>query len=503
MFTVDTYAQVRRAVLIEGRSRRSVAQELGLSRNTVAKMVKHHLPPGYRRKAAPVSPKLDAFTGIIDQILEDDKLVIKKQRHTAKRILERLRDEHGFTGGYTIVRSYVMKQQLRMREVFMPLHHPAGQAQADFGETDIIYRGCKTLVHFFCLSLPHSDAFYVKVYPAETTEAWLDGHVSAFAWLGGIPQSILYDNSKMLVSSINKQTKERTLTDAFKRLHCHYLFDTRFGRPARGNDKGKVEGIVGYSRRNFLVPMPRVQSLDELNVRLQEACERRLKAVLRGHSGTIGARLQADKAHFLPLSDVPFDACESVSTKVSSLSLVRYRCNDYSVPTEYAYQTVQVRGYVDRVVIGHAAKVIAVHERNYGKAQFVYNPLHYLALLETKPNALNQAAPLHGWALPEDFERLRRLMEARLGNGGRREYIQVLRLLEDFGEEEVAVAVEESLRLSTISYDAVKHLVLAKHERRQPRLNLSAYPHVPQASVGTTDTRAYMSLLTQEVRHVA
>ena len=112
MFTVDTYAQVRRAVLIEGRSRRSVAQELGLSRNTVAKMVKHHLPPGYRRKAAPVSPKLDAFTGIIDQILEDDKLVIKKQRHTAKRILERLRDEHGFTGGYTIVRSYVMKQKI-------------------------------------------------------------------------------------------------------------------------------------------------------------------------------------------------------------------------------------------------------------------------------------------------------------------------------------------------------------------------------------------------------
>ena len=271
-----------------------------------------------------------------------------------------------------------MKQQLRMREVFYAFASSSGSSASRLWRDRHHLSRLQDARALLCLSLPHSDAFYVKVYPAETTEAWLDGHVSAFAWLGGIPQSILYDNSKMLVSSINKQTKERTLTDAFKRLHCHYLFDTRFGRPARGNDKGKVEGIVGYSRRNFLVPMPRVQSLDELNVRLQEACERRLKAVLRGHSGTIGARLQADKAHFLPLSDVPFDACESVSTKVSSLSLVRYRCNDYSVPTEYAYQTVQVRGYVDRVVIGHAAKVIAVHERNYGKAQFVYNPLHYL-----------------------------------------------------------------------------------------------------------------------------
>ena len=174
---------------------------------------------------------------------------------------------------------------------------------------------------------------------------------------------------------------------------------------------------------------------------------------------------------------------------------MRYRTNDYSVPTAYGHQDVQVRGYVNWVVIGCGADVIARHPRCYGKEEFVYNPLHYLALLERKPNALDQAAPLQNWDLPEEFEHLRRLLEARLGRKGRKEYIQVLRLMETFGDVEVAVAVEDALRLSAISYDAVKHLVLAKIERRVPRLDLSAYPYLPQATVGITDVRDYLALL--------
>jgi hypothetical protein len=156
---------------------------------------------------------------------------------------------------------------------------------------------------------------------------------------------------------------------------------------------------------------------------------------------------------------------------------------------------VLVRGYVDQVVISNGSDVIARHVRCYGKAEFIYNPLHYLALLERKPNALDQAAPLQHWALPEDFDQLRRLLEARMAKRGRKEYIQVLRLMETFGEEEVAVAVEDALRLSAISYDAVKHLVQAKIERRAPRLDLAAYPYLPQANVGITDVRDYLALL--------
>ena len=485
--------------MIEGISERGAAKQFGIDRKTVSKMMRHSVPPGYQRKDPPVSPKLGPFVGIVNQILLDDRDVLKKQRHTAVRIFERLRDEHGYQGGYTVVREFVAKERLRQQEVFIPLVHPPGRAQVDFGEADIYLGGVKTRIHYFCLDLPHSDAVFVKAYPAETTEAFLDGHVTAFTWFGGVPQSVLYDNTKIAVAKILGDGR-RTRTKAFAELQSHYLFEDRFGRPAKGNDKGKVEGLVGYIRRNFMVPLPRVRTIDELNVRLLNACEKRKVAVLRGKKESIGDRLVRDRQALMPLPTDVFDPCEKVSTSVSSLSLVRYRTNDYSVPTAYGYHDVFVRGYVDSVVIACGSEVIARHPRCYDKEEFIYNPLHYLALLERKPNALDQAAPLQHWDLPEEFECLRRQLEARLGKKGRKEYIQVLRLIEAFGDVEVAVAVEDALRLSAISYDAVKHLVLAKIERRVPRLNLSDYPYLPQASVGITDVRDYLALLQIRIR---
>jgi hypothetical protein len=263
----------------------------------------------------------------------------------------------------------------------------------DFGEADIYLGGVKTRIHYFCMDLPQSDAIFVKAYPAETTDAFLDGHVASFAWLGGAPKSILYDNTKIAVAKILGDGK-RKRTKAFSELQSHYLFEDRFGRPAKGNDKGKVEGLVGYARRNFMVPLPRVHSIDELNAKLAIACEKRQVAVLRGHKTSIGERLSADRQMLMELPDIAFDPCEKVCTRVNSLSLVRYRSNDYSVPTTYGHHDVQVRGYFDRVVIACGSEVIARHVRSYAKEDFIYNPLHYLALLERKPRALDQAAPL-------------------------------------------------------------------------------------------------------------
>ena len=333
---VDLYAKVRRAVMIEGVSERGAAKRFGISRKTVSKMIRHAVPPGYQRKEAPVSPKLGPFVGIIHQILQDDREVLKKQRHTAVRIFERLRDEHGYAGGYTVVREFVGKERLRQKEVFVPLAHPPGRAQVDFGEADIYLGGVKTRIHYFCLDLPHSDAIFVKAYPAETTEAFLDGHVAAFAWLGGVPLSILYDNTKIAVAKIlGDGTRKRT--KSFGELQSHYLFEDRFGRPAKGNDKGKVEGLVGYARRNFMVPLPRVRTIDEFNARLLVACEKRQVAVLRGKKESIGERMKRDRLELLRLPTDVFDPCEKVSTSASSMSLVRYRNNDYSVPTEQRF----------------------------------------------------------------------------------------------------------------------------------------------------------------------
>jgi transposase len=496
MYEVELYGRVRRAVCVEGRSQRAVAREFGLSRETVRKMLRFAVPPGYQRQQPIRRPKLGPWLGVIDAILADDRLRPVKQRHTAKRIFERLKEEHRFTGGYTIVKDYVRTAMLRRQEMFVPLVHPAGEAQADFGEALVVIAGVEQKAHYLAMDLPQSDDCFVVAFPAETTEAFLEGHVRAFAYFGGVPTRILYDNTRIAVAKI-LGGEERQRTRSFSELQSYYLFADKFGRPAKGNDKGKVEGLVGYARRNFMVPIPRVPSWEELNAHLEQQCRRRRERRLRGHTETVGERFERDRAALLPLPAAPYEACEKISARVSSLSLVRYRSNDYSVPTEYGHRQVWVKGYVHEVVIASASEVIARHQRSYEREAVVFDPLHYLALLEQKTRALDQAAPLAGWQLPGCFAQLRCLLEARLSKHGGREYVQVLRLLETFAIEEVTHAIEDALQLGTIGFDAVRHLLLCRIERRPPRLDMENYPHLPLAQVRTTQAADYMTLLAE------
>jgi transposase len=492
---VELYGRVRYAVQIEGLSHRAAARRFGIDPRTVAKMVRFAAPPGYVRTKPPAKPKLDPFIPVIDRILFDDKSRPRKQQHTAKRIFERLRDEYGFTGGLTIVKDYVAGWRQRAQEMFVPLEHPPGHAQVDFGEAIGVIGGVERKIRFFALDLPHSDACFVVGYPAETTEAFCDGHVQAFSFFGGVPQSILYDNTKIAVARIFGDGK-RQRTRIFAELQSHYLFRDRFGRPGKGNDKGKVEGLVGYARRNFLVPLPVFESFEALNAFLVDCCRRRMADRLRGHNETIAQRLERDLAAFQRPLPPAYDACEKVATRVSSLSLVRYRLNDYSVPTTYGHRDVLVRGYVHDVVISCGAEVIARHPRSYERHDFIFDPLHYLALIEQKINALDQAAPLAGWRLPEEFMTLRRLLEARMGKQGKREFVQVLRLMEVFPLDDVAAAARDAIARGAIGFDAVKHLILCHIERRPPRLDMTIYPYLPRAHVTMTSARTYMSLLT-------
>src|SRR6201984_613070 len=307
---VELYAQVRFAVCVEGLSQREAARRFGIDSRTVAKMLAFSVPPGYRRSRPPARPKLDPFIGIIDEILAADEDRARRQRHTSKRIFERLRDEHGYSGGITIVKDYVRARRLRHREVFVPLRHDPGHAQVDFGEALAEIAGVERKIHFFAIDLPHSDACFVQAYPAETGEAFCDGHNAAFGFFGGVPKSILYDNTKLAVARIlGDGTRQRTRV--FSELQSHYLFADRFGRPGKGNDKGKVEGLVGYVRRNFMVPIPRAVSFAELNEQLLECCRRRLHDRLRGHSETVGERLARDLACCQDLPASPYEACET------------------------------------------------------------------------------------------------------------------------------------------------------------------------------------------------
>jgi transposase len=475
-------------------SQREAARHFGVSRDSIRKMLSFSVPPGYRRQAEIKRPKLDGFTEVIDQWLRDDLVQRAKQRHTAKRVFERLRDEHAFTGGYTIVKDYIREHRRRGREMFVPLDHPPGHAQADFGEAAVVIGGVERTAHFFAFDLPHSDASFVRAYPAATAEAWVDGHVHAFAFFGGVPQSVLYDNDRCLVARILPDGTRKRAT-LFSGFLSHYLIRDRYGRPGKGNDKGAVEGLVGWARRNFMVPLPRFASWEDFNLWLEAQCRKRQADILRGHAETIGARLARDLAAMAELPAAPFDACDQASGRVNSQALVRYKTNDYSVPVAFGHRDVWVRGYVELVVIGCGGDVIARHPRCYNREDMVFDPVHYLPLIEKKINALDQAAPLAEWDLPPEFQTLRRLMEARMIKAGRREYVQVLRLLETFDLDDLHVAVKTALRMGAVGFDAVKHLVLCQVEKRPPKLDLDVYPYLPRATVATTSAASYMCLV--------
>ena len=477
----------------DGMSKRKASLEFGVSRQFVNTALEFPSPQGYRRKVER-SSKLDPFKPFIDQIIIDDKKVHRKQKHTALRIFERLRDEEGFNGGYTIVREYIKDKKRKNKESFVPLHHPPGDAQVDFGEADIYLNNKLERCHYFTMTLPYSNAVFVKAYPIERTESFLDGHVSAFKFFGKIPRCILYDNASIMVKRIEND-KTRHVTDAFKSMISHYLFDYKFANVASGNEKGSVEGDVGFARRKFMAPIPRVNSYEGFNENLEQQCTRFLNRRVRGKKENVVIMLNDDLQAMEDLPKYTLDPSTKTGGSVNSTLLVRFDNNDYSVPFEYANHDISIKAYWDIIEIYHREEMIATHCRLFGKEGFSYNPIHYLKLLERKPGALEQAAPIRHWDLPKVFLKFKKKLETRLKKNGKLEFIQTLRLLETYSVTELEIAIEEALHLQTISVDALKLLVASLRDNTIPHLNLCDYPHIPNIQVKQTKTSDYMFLL--------
>ena len=341
------------------------------------------IPKPYSRQKK-LASKLDPFKNFIDAILEEDKDSHKKQKHTVKRIFERLQEEEGYSGGYTLVKNYLQQKKRKARESFVPLAHPPGEAQVDFGEADIHLNGKLERCHYFAMTLPYSNVTFVKAYPLERTESFLDGHISAFEFFGKIPQRILYDNASIMVKKI-EEDKTREVTDAFLGLVSHYLLDYKFANVASGNEKGHVEGNVGYTRRNFMVPIPRVKSYEELNAHLQDQCNRLQHRRVRGKVKPINELLLEDLKAMNEKPAYPLDPSTKRAGTVSSTLLVRFDgltryTNDYSVPFEYANCDVSIKAYWDGIKIYHRDKLIASYQRLFSREGFSYHPMHYLKL---------------------------------------------------------------------------------------------------------------------------
>jgi hypothetical protein len=384
------------------------------------------------------------------------------------------------------------------REVYMPLIHRPGEAQIDFGYALAKISGDLRKIAFFVMVLPHSDAFFVMTFERECTESYWEGHLRGFEFFGGVPSRISYDNAKVLVSKVIS-SHQRQLTDGFLKLQSHYLFKEHFCRVARANEKGVVEGVVKYARLNFFVPVPQVDDLKQLNARLVEMCRKDMKRRLRGKTATKAELLKEDQAAFLSLPAAPFDACRKQPTRANSLSLVRFDDNDYSVPVAYAHHEILIKGYVERVVLCHQQKVVAEHRRSWGKQGVFFNYLHYLPLLEQKPAALDHARPLANLNLPACFDTLRQRLavEQQKQGDATREFIRVLRLLEDHPMASLKQAVQKALQIGAHSREAVAQFLIPAPPWRPPTFLLDGRPHLRQVTVSKPDISAYQILLSK------
>lgn len=490
---MDQWSEIRRRVLTKELSKRQACEQYQIHWKTLEKMLRYSEPPGYRRESRRGKPRLDPYLGHIQQILEGDQQEPPKQRHTARRIYQRLKDEHGYAGGESTLRAAVRQLKERTAEVFVPLSHPPGEAQVDFGHAQVIVAGERVTASYLVMTLPYSDAFFCCVFTKECTETFQEGHVRAFEFFGGVPTRISYDNSRIAVSTIEKQRGKEWTTE-FHRLVSHHLYEPHFCRVRRANEKGVVEGMVGFSRRNFLVPVPEAASWEELNRVVAERCRLDQERQLRGQVACKAVLLEQERPSLRPLPAQRFEARRIETVQANSSSLVRFDTNDYSVPTSYAHQPITVVGGVDEVRLVCRDHVVARHRRHWGREQAIYNPIHYLALLERKPGALDYAKPLESWQLPVAFGILRRRLENEWGHPGTREFIKVLRLLERASLLELHVAVKQSLEIGATTSDAVRVLLEHRREQLVPLFCLDHRPHLGSVAVPPPDLTAYQCL---------
>jgi len=489
------WTEIRRRVLTGQTSKRAVCREYGIHWDTLQKILQHEAPPGYRQKRPRPKPVLGPFLPIIHDILEQDRKAPPKQRHTAKRIFDRLREEYGYQGGQTVVKDAVRAWKQRRAEVFVPLVHAPAHAQVDYGEVTVRLAGKPVKAAFFVMTLLYSDAVFCQVFPRECTETFQEGHRRAFEFFGGVPRRIRYDNSKIAVAKIVGR-RGVTPTRELLRLESHYLFDHHFCLVRRANEKGHVENLLGFARRNFLVPVPEVDCLETLNETLTRRCREDQARRLRGKAATKAERLAEERAHLLPLPNQPFEARRVETAQANSLSLVRFDRNDYSVPTEYAHRRVTAVGGIDEVRLVVNDQVVARHRRCWAREQVFFDPRHYLALLERKPGAFDYARPLEHWELPACFSTLRRRQEADPERQGTREFIKVLRLLEGASLKRLTAAVERALEIGATTADAIRLILQCGREEPVRWFRLDGRPHLAAVRVPAPNLRAYASLST-------
>jgi transposase len=471
---MDQYGYIRTAYRVYQKSIKQICRETGHSRETVRKVLRSE-PFGYSPRTTQPYPVLGPYLPVIDQWLQEDKARPKKQRHTAQRIYDRLVREHGFIGGRSTVRHYVRGAKARLglnvARAFIPLDPAVGrEAEVDWGTALAIIGGKPTTVKFFGMRSRYSAKHFVRCYPCERQQAFLDGHVHAFAFFGGVFPVLVYDNLTAAVRQVLRG-RGRVEQTEFTKFHAYYNFTPRFCNPAAAHEKGGIEGLVGYVKRNYFVPLPEADSFADLNQQLLVECLAYGDHRLQGRDKPVNEFFLEEKAGLLSLPAVPFTAVQLSTGKVDPYATVRVDKNRYSVPSRYVGFKVQVQMDIERVDLFHGGKKLASHPRVFGNNKWQLDPDHYLELLQQRPGAFQEARPLRQWRQnwPPVLEKLLvRFQESQGETGGIKDFVSVLLLYREYAAAEIQAAVELALEHQISNSAGVKHILLQSHGASPP-----------------------------------
>jgi transposase len=503
MITVEAREQIRRAYFHEHKTMRQIGRELRCSRKTVYKAIASAEPSAYTLRVPRPAPVLGPLKVMIEQLLAENECLPRKQRYTAHKIFEVLQAA-GYRGSEASVRGYVAhcRKAGQRRAVYLPLEFdPGGDAQVDWGEGVASIAEQQVTVQLFVMRLCYSRRTFVMAFPAQRQEAFFEGHVRAFQHFQGVPRRITYDNLKAAVQRVlTGHTRQEQ--QAFIVFRSHYLFESHFCTPGEGHEKGGVEHSVGFDRRNFLVPIPQVAAFEALNAHLLGQCLADDHRQVKGQPTTIGEAWRLEQPSLRPLPERHMPCCMTRPATLTPSSQVIFETNRYSVPADAPYAQLVIKAYPFRVEILHLDRVLASHPRSYSREQDIFDPLHYLPLLEQRPGAFEYAKPLRRWRAgwpPIDEQLLARLRADGRASQGVREFVRILRLHREHPAEQVEQAIHLALEYGCLQADGV---ALCLHQLQHPTtpipsLDLTAQPRLAPVGTPPVDVRCYDQLLTE------
>ncbi len=502
MITVENREALRRAYYLEHKSIRQIAREQHHSRRTVAKALKETEIPPYHHPTPKPTSVLGSFFNRVNELLTQNATFPRKQQYTAHKIYEILVAE-GYQGSESHLRRYIAqwRKEQQQPHLYLPLDYDPGQdAQVDWGEAIAIIGGVRQTVQFFVMRLCYSRRTFVMTFPSQNQESFLFAHVQAFQHFGGVPARISYDNLGTAVKLAMGKSRKRTENRTFVTFRSHYLFESHFCTPGAGWEKGQVEHGVGYGRRNYMVPIPEAASFEELNTLLLERCLQDDNRRVSRQPITIGQAWEQERPLLHPLPRFAYDCCDMVTVRLTPYSQATYESNRYSVPVTRARREVTVKAYPFHVEIYDKDKLLARHPRSYEKEQDIFDPLHYLALLEQRPGAFDYATPMKRWRKdwPASYHRmLADLKEKWPGGRGVQEFIRILQLHQDYPANLIEQAIEQALTYGCVHWDGVLHCLHQLTEPKEPTtsLDLSDRPDLQHIGNQPVDLSRYERLL--------